>query len=145
MKFTPLAVLALALAAGCRSYTVSQVDSFIDDDGNMLRVEYGSLKKPHKYFIVSPMNGNKVECESKLMVRVHLPEDECVPCYFGQNDFANGTMYTSEGGEWKYYTTGLECAVFHFESEKNDYLLVYEGLACGNVDGKPGTNPGAKR
>jgi hypothetical protein len=132
-----LALAALCLA-GCNTFTLSQVDSFIDEDGNLVRVEYGSLKRPRKYTVVSPANGREIECQSALMVRMRLPDGVTVPCYYTQNDFAYGTMYKSADSVWKYFTTGLECAAFRFDPAANDYLLVYKGSACGNVDNRPG-------
>ena len=37
----------LAFLAGCQSYTVSQLNAFVDEDGNILRVTYGRLEKDH--------------------------------------------------------------------------------------------------
>ena len=66
-------VLAAALA-GCASFERSQVDAFVDDQGYMIKVEYGTRSKDHVFMVPSPGNGKLVEYRSKLMVRVTLPD-----------------------------------------------------------------------
>ena len=128
----------ILLLAGCASFRRTQRDMFIDDDGYLVHVEYGERSSPHRYKMVSPMNGRSIDCESKLMVRVQLPDEKWITCYFCQNDFTYGTMYSTDDGDWKYFTTGLECAVFRKDTRRNDYLIVYKGTACSDNGSKMG-------
>ena len=130
-----LAALSLAIAlslglVGCNTFTRSQLDAFIDDDAYIIKVEYGNCERPHKYKLVSPMNGKEIECQTTMMARVTLPDGRRFDGYYGQNEFAYGTMYTSANGKWKYFTTGLESSVFEYVPELDDYKLVYHGKAC---------------
>ena len=130
-KILASVVLSLSAAAfsGCTSFRCNQTESFIDDDGNVVHVEYGELSRPYSYTMVSPMNGKTVECESRTLVKVELPSEEWIVCRICQNPFPNGTMYMTKNGKWRYYTMGLECAVYLEDEDKTDYLLVFKGTA----------------
>ena len=79
-----LRAAAFALAAaltGCASFERSQTDAFVDDQGYMIKVEYGTRSKDHIFMVPSPGNGKLVEYRSKLMVRVTLPDGERFSAY----------------------------------------------------------------
>lgn len=126
-----VALIGLGLLAGCATFKETDVSSFVDDAGFLIRVRYGERSRPHTYEIVSPTNGKSLACESKMMVKIVLPNGEKATCYYAQNDFSYGTMYKSDDGHWKFFTTGLEAAIFEYIPEKNDYLLVFKGVAAG--------------
>ncbi len=125
-----LILLTAALFTGCTTFRPAQKDAFIDDDGNILVVEYGEASKPYTYTMVSPMNGVEVECTDRKMVRLDLPDGKRLVCYICQNAFRQGTMYQTRDKKWKYLTIGLACRLFRYDPAKNDYLLVYEGNIC---------------
>ena len=120
----------LLLAAGCTSFRPTQTDAFIDDDGNIMTVEYGNASKPYTYKMVSPMNGAEIECKDTKMVRVRLPSKETIMCRICQNTSPKGTMYSTSDSKWKYLTVGLACRLYLRYPAENDYLLVYEGNVC---------------
>lgn len=123
------AVVFAALLSGCASFRVQQTDYFIDDDGNVMMVEYGESSRPYTYKMVSPMNGVEVECKDTKLVRVKLPEpsDETLLCYICQNESPKGTMYATRDNKWKYLTIGIASRLYLWYPEENDYLLVFEG------------------
>ena len=129
MKKIVLTACLLAASAGCSTFRCSQTDSFIDDLGNVIHVEYGELSRAYGYIMVSPSNGKAVECESKKLVKVELPSGEWIEGRICQNGFPYGTMYMTKDEKWRYFTTGLECAVYLQDEDKTDYLLVFKGTA----------------
>ena len=129
MNRTLLFAGLLALSLGCTFFRCSQTDSFIDDFGNVLHVEYGNLSRPYRFKMVSPANGQVTEGESTKFVRVELPSGDWIECRYCQNDFPYGTMYETEDAKWRYFTTGLECAVYLQTEDRQDYLLVFKGTA----------------
>ena len=102
---TLAALAALALAAGCASFRSTQKDAFVDDDGNILVVEYGSLSRSYAYKLVSPINGAEVECTDNRAVRVTLPDEtgapngETMTLRICQNDSPKGTTYATKDGK----------------------------------------------
>ena len=129
------AVVFAALLSGCASFRVQQTDYFIDDDGNVMMVEYGESSRPYTYKMVSPMNGVEVECKDTKLVRVKLPEpsDETLLCYICQNESPKGTMYATRDNKWKYLTIGLKTRLYLWSTEDRDYLLVFEGTTAPSV------------
>ena len=73
IKLVASALILFALT-GCNSFKVMQSNSFIDEDGNLIIVRYGQLAKPHKTQFVSPVNGKTLDMQSKLAVKVTLPD-----------------------------------------------------------------------
>ena len=121
--------LPLAVLCGCASFHCNQTDSFIDDEGNVLHVEYGELSREYEYRMVSPANGAVTSGKSTRFVRVELPSLEWIDCRVCQCPFPYGTMYETSDAKWRYFTTGLECAVYLVNEDKSDYLLVFKGTA----------------
>jgi len=123
------AAVLLALLAGCASFRPLQVDYFLDDDGNVMEVEYGESSKPYTYKMVSPMNGAEVECTETKLVRIKLPEPstETLLCYICQNESPKGTMYATRDGKWKFLTIGIASRLYLWYPDEREYLLVFEG------------------
>ena len=122
---------AFAALAGCNTFTCSQTDSFIDDQGNVLHVEYGELKKPYTYTMTSPSNGKTIDGTSTRLVRIELPAPsrEWIEARTCQCPFRYGTMYETVDRKWRYFTTGLESAVYLLAEDGKDYYLVFKGTA----------------
>ena len=71
--------LALALLlSGCQSYTIVQQNYFSDDDGNVVRVDYGRSDSDHVNTFISPATGKEMDFRSKLMVKVTLPDGDTI-------------------------------------------------------------------
>jgi hypothetical protein len=125
------AAAALAFAAGCQSYDIVQANIFSDDDGNIVRVEYGRGEKHHVNTFVSPVTGEEMEFKSKLMVRVQLPDGRSFRAWQCMNFLSSGTMYKTDDGEWMFLASGFTCAVFaNAGGDGGDYLEVYRGVLC---------------
>lgn len=118
---------ALAALAGCATFVHVQTDAFVNDDGEALVVEYGTRSRPYTYDIVSPVNGNTLECRDDKMVKLELPDGSSYTCYICQNPVPKGTMYSTKDGEIKFLTIGLESRVYRFVPERNDYMEIFSG------------------
>lgn len=130
------AAIAAALA-GCASFERTQTDAFVDEDGYMIRVDYGLRSKDHIFMVPSPGNGKLVEYRSKLMVRVTLPDGDSFSAYRTLNSMPIGTMYMSDNEEWIFLTKGYWATVQHRDSPDSiDYSGVFEGYIRKGVDAK---------
>ena len=130
MRSTAIFAAAAALAcAGCATFRGTQKDAFIDDEGNILRVEYGVSSREYTYKLVSPMNGAEIDGHDVKMVRVLTPEPENdkLTFYICQNPSPKGTMYETKDKKWKFLTVGIWCALYLWDPEEGQYLLVFEG------------------
>ena len=119
---------ALALAAGCASFTTTQESMFMNEDGETLAVEYGRSDRARNMPFVSPVTGETMDFSSKLCVRVETPHDGGFTAWQCMNVLRTGTMYKSTNGKWMYHANGITCSVFRFVPEKDDYLLVFQGV-----------------
>lgn len=122
------AASSAAFLAGCASFSLSQTSSFVDEDGNVITVEYGTRSKKHKFEMVSPVNGQPIEIASVLMVRVTLPDGERITAYQCFNPIPRGTMYMTEDEHWKYLASGFSCTLYEQIPDKSDYLAVFDGI-----------------
>ena len=124
-----LLALAAAIAAlhGCATFNRDQVSAFVDGGGRVLRVEYGTRSSPYTYYIVSPMNGNRLECHDDKMVKLEMPDGSRYVCYICQNEIPKGTMYSTRDNEIRYLTIGFQSRVYKYVPERNDYLEIFDG------------------
>ena len=124
-----LLALAAAIAAlhGCATFNRDQVSAFVDGGGRVLRVEYGTRSSPYTYYIVSPMNGNRLECHDDKMVKLEMPDGSRHVCYICQNEIPKGTMYSTRDNEIRYLTIGFQSRVYKYVPERNDYLEIFDG------------------
>ncbi len=124
-----LFALAAAIAAlhGCATFNRDQVSAFVDGGGRVLRVEYGTRSSPYTYYIVSPVNGNRLECHDDKMVKLEMPDGSRYVCYICQNEIPKGTMYSTRDNEIRYLTIGFQSRVYKYVPERNDYLEIFDG------------------
>ena len=124
-----LLALAAAIAAlhGCATFNRDQVSAFVDGGGRVLRVEYGTRSSPYTYYIVSPVNGNRLECHDDKMVKLEMPDGSRHVCYICQNEIPKGTMYSTRDNEIRYLTIGFQSRVYKYVPERNDYLEIFDG------------------
>lgn len=127
--------MALALA-GCATFEKTQSDAFIDDDSNVVFVDYGRRSKDHVFMVRSPGNGKLVEYTSNLMVKFTLPDGRRLTGYRTLNTMPVGTMYMTDDEEWIYLTNGLMCRIYLRTADGLDYLRVYEGNLTKSKDDK---------
>ena len=133
MEFGRGFVLAafLAFAAGCQSYTIVQKNVFVDDDGNVVVVEYGRSESDHVNTFVAPTTGKEMEFRSKLMVRAELPDGKRITAWQCMNFLARGTMYKTDNEEWMLLANGFSYTVYRqTDEDETRYLEVYRGVLC---------------
>ena len=132
LKALCLCVSVLGFLSGCQSYTIVQQNYFSDDDGNVVRVDYGRSDSDHVNTFVSPATGKEMDFKSKLMVKVTLPDGDTIKAWQCMNFLSRGTMYESDGGEWKVLANGFSTVIYHRTGEPppRDYLEVYRGVIC---------------
>jgi len=145
-------LLATLLLQGCQSYTIVQQNVFADDDGSVLFLEYGRSESDHVNTFVSPVTGKEMEFKSRLMVRAQFSEnvpdclevrnggsqtnrivlaDETIKAWQCMNFLSRGTMYETDGGEWKLLVNGFSTAVYRRMADAPPrYLEVYRGVLC---------------
>ncbi len=114
LPMTFAALAAGALLAGCATFTPTQKDAFLDDEGNILVAEYGAFSREYTYKIKSPMNGAELECRDKRAVRITLPDPDGRTLTFliCQKVSPKGTMYKTKDGQWLYWTIGLDSRLY---------------------------------
>jgi len=126
-----LVVAAFALLAGCNSYRTTQTSYFVDDDGAIVRVDYGRAEKDHVNSFVSPANGAELEFRSKLVVDVRLPDGDDFTAWQCMNFGGNGTMYKSDDEEWYFLASGFTCKVAQKDATfASGYRNVFQGVLC---------------
>ncbi len=142
LRAAALSALSAALVAGCQSYTIVQQSVFVDDDGNVVVVEYGRGESDHVNTFIAPTTGKKMEFRSKLMVRAELPDGKRITAWQCMNFLARGTMYKTDDEEWMLLANGFSCIVYRqTEESETRYLEVYRGVLCDT----PETNSKKKK
>ena len=126
-----LCALALAFAAGCQSYDILQKNVFVDEDGNVVTVEYGRSESDHVSRFVAPATGKEMEFRSRLVVRAELPDGTRFTAWQCMNFLARGTMYKTGNERWMLLAEGFSCVVYRrTEEDPARYLEVYRGVLC---------------
>ena len=129
--------LLLAFAAGCQSYTIMQQNVFVDDDGNVVVVEYGRSEREHVNTFASPPTGKEMEFRSKLVVRAELSDGTRFTAWQCMNFLARGTMYKTDNERWMLLANGFSCIIYRqTEEDETRYLEVYRGVLCDTPDAK---------
>jgi len=131
MRRLAAAALVSALAlSGCQSYDIRQANTFSDEDGRIVRVEYGRSEKDHVNTFVSPVTGKEMEFKSKLVVRVTMHDGERFTAWQCMNFLRSGTMYRTDNEEWMILANGFSTIVYRREEEGPQYREVYRGVIC---------------
>ena len=131
------------VAAGCQSYDIVQTNIFSDDDGNVVRIDYGRGGRDHVNTFVNPATGKETEFRSRLVVEVTLPDDERFTAWQCMNFLESGTMYETDGGKWKVLANGFTTIVYlRTPEDPTRYLEVYRGILCESP--KSGYKPNPK-
>lgn len=125
----------LALAAGCQSYTIVQKNVFVDEDSNVVVVEYGRSEREHVNEFTAPTTGKKMEFRSKLVVRAELPDGTRFTAWQCMNYLVRGTMYKTDNERWMLLADGFSCVVYRqMEDDETRYAEVYRGVLCDTPD-----------
>lgn len=127
-----LFLLALAVTVcGCRSYEFMQSNIFADDDGNVVKIDYGRSDKIHTNTFISPANGQEMEFRSKLVIDVLLPDENSFTAWQCMNFLNSGTMYKTDNELWMVHVNGFTCSIYRQTEEvKTRYMEVYRGVLC---------------
>jgi len=123
--------VALLAVAGCNSPQIVQTNYFVDDDGAILRVDYGRANRDHINTFRSPANGREMEFKSKLAVDVCLPDGDRFTAWQCMNFAGNGTLYRTDDEEWYFLASGFTCRVARQdETQSATYNEIYRGVLC---------------
>ena len=123
----------LAFLAGCQSYTVSQLNAFVDEDGNILRVTYGRLEKDHVSTFRVPNKDVEQPFRSKLMVIVDMPDGDSFKAYQTMNMLGQGTLYQTSNKEYLFHAMGISCGVYKRNADKETYSEAFIGVLTGGM------------
>lgn len=132
-KLIPLLFLAFT---GCTSLVPVQTMLFLDDNGNVIQVDYSRSVKPRQFSYISPINGANMKFSTKLHVCVHMPDGYRFKAWETKKFITTATMYMSGDERWLLHARGTTCSVYERTIDKSDYKLVYEGVMCSAK--KPG-------
>ena len=135
IRRTAAAALSLAFAAGCQSYSIVQKNVFVDEDGNVVTVEYGRSSREHVNTFIAPTTGKKMDFRSKLVVCAELPDGTSFTAWQCMNFFVRGTMYKTDNERWMLLADGFTCVVYRQTKEdETRYKEVYRGVLCDTPD-----------
>ena len=127
MKFFVLCITAFAVA-GCTSFNLSQTNRFINEDGEVISVDYGSGNSEYVTTFTAP-NGKEFDFKSKLRVRVTMPDGERFYAFQCFNELLSGTLYRSANEKWSYHANGFTCTVYR-QNDQGLFAPVFEGVVC---------------
>ena len=92
---------------------------------------YGRSRSAHVNRFRNPATGREVEFESKLVVRVHLPDGDSFTAWQCMNFFGSGTMYKTDDDEWQILVNGFTCRIYlRRDDDSGLYDEVYRGILC---------------
>lgn len=129
-------ILALSMFCGCNTLVPVQTMLFLDDNGNVIQVDYSRAMKDYVTTYKSPLNGAELTFGTKLHVCVHMPDGYRFKAWETKKIISNATMYMSTDERWLFHARGTTCSVYERTIDKRDYKLVYEGVMCSAK--KPG-------
>ena len=131
LRAAVLSALFAALAAGCQSYAIVQKNVFVDEDGNVVVVEYGRGEREHVNTFIAPTTGREMEFRSRLVVCAEMPDGTRFTAWQCMNFLARGTMYKTDNERWMLLADGFSCAVYRrAEGDGSQYEEVYRGVLC---------------
>ena len=123
--------LSALLFGGCQSYDIVQRNIFVDEDGNVVTVDYGRSDKEHVNYFISPMTKKEMEFKSKLVLRVQLPDGSKETAWQCMNFLGSGTMYKTDNEEWMFLANGFVFTVFKQHPKVEDqYEIFFRGVLC---------------
>lgn len=132
LKFAYLlaASFSLLLFSGCTSFNLKQSVRFINDDGKIIAVDYGTGDSEYVTKFTAPMTGRQMEFKSKNRVHLTMPDGSAFYAFECVNELRTGTMYQSENEEWYYHANGFTCTVYHRVGSTRDLAPVFRGVVC---------------
>ena len=128
-RFGCLAVL-LSLLCGCTSFNLKQTVRFINEDGEIIVVDYGDGDSEYVTKFTVPKTGKQMEFKSKNRVFLTMPDGRDFFAFECVNELRTGTMYQSADEDWYYHANGFVCTVYRRVGETRDYAPVFTGVVC---------------
>ena len=128
---TLIAIFAAAVL-GCTSLERSHTMLFVDDNGNVIKVDYERSVKEYVSKVTSPFSGKEIDFRTKLRVGVTMPDGYRFAAWETLNILGSGTLYKSPNERWLYHARGITSSIYEQTIDKSDYKLVYEGVTCSS-------------
>ena len=128
--FGLLLVSCTLFLSGCTSFNLKQTVRFINEDGDVIVVDYGDGDSEYVSKFTAPRTGREMEFKSKNRVFVTLPDGKNFYAFECVNELSTGTMYQSSGEEWYYHANGLTCTVYRRVGNTRDFAPVFNGVVC---------------
>ena len=124
------AVFSLLFLSGCNCFNWKQTLRFINEDGEIIVVDYGVGDSEHVTKFNAPKTGRPLEFKSKNRVIVTLTDGKSFDGYECVNELRSGAMYQSDDEEWYYHANGFTCTVYRRVGKTRDYAPVFTGVVC---------------
>ncbi len=143
-KILPTLVLSLLMLVGCQSYEIVQSNIFSNDDGFVVRIDYGRSDKDHINTFRSPATGAELPFKTRLVVDVLMPDGESFSAWQCMNFLASGTMYRTDDKDFLVLVTGFTCLVYALDPVPQDperYREIYRGVLCESPKSDYKPNP----
>jgi len=128
---TSVSSVLLSALLGCQSYEIVQSNIFADDNGNVVRVDYGRSDSDHVSHFRAP-NGKELDFKTRLVVEVTLPDGDAVTAWQCMNMMGPGALYRTDDKEWSFHLTGFACSVYRRLGREGriEYREVFKGICC---------------
>lgn len=123
-------VFSSLFLSGCNSFNCKQTLRFINEDGEVIVVDYGVGDSDHTTKFYAPKTGRPLEFKSKNRVVVTMPDGEDFDGYECVNELRSGAMYQSDDEEWYYHANGFTCTVYRRVGNTRDYAPLFTGVVC---------------
>ena len=130
MKRLLILAFSTLLFAGCTSFNLKQTVRFINEDGEIIVVDYGEGDSEYVTRFNAPRTGRPMEFKSKLRVFVTMPDGRDFYAFECVNELRTGAMYQSSDEEWYYHANGFVCTVYHRVGDTRDLAPVFTGVVC---------------
>ena len=124
-------LLTVFLLSGCASYEIAQTNIFADEDGAVVRIDYGHSEVDHYNTFINPKTGKEMDFHSKLVIEVTLPNGEDFTAWQCMNFSGSGTMYKTDDERWLVHLKGFSCEIGRqTRQDRTLYQQVYGGIIC---------------
>lgn len=130
MKRILFFAISVLLSAGCTSFNLKQTVRFINEDGEIIVVDYGEGDSEYVTRFNAPRTGRPMEFKSKLRVFVTMPDGKDFYAFECVNELRTGAMYQSSDEKWYYHANGFVCTVYRRVGDTRDFAPVFTGVVC---------------
>ena len=124
------ATFSLLLFVGRTSFNLKQTVRFINEDGDVIVVDYGDGNSDYVTKFTVPKTGKQMEFKSKNRVFLTMPDGTSFYAFECVNELRTGAMYQSADEEWFYHANGFVCTVYRRVGKTQDLAPVFTGVVC---------------